>query len=212
MSETNLSLYRIETELLELLQFREDTALDQTMTVAERDETLKAADQHIAEYVARELTKADNIAAFLRECDRRADLEDEEIARLQARKRKWQAWHDRLEECTIRAMQIAGKREIDGAHNTLKLRKNPASVEILQPEMIPMEYCTQTVKIQQSVWDSVMRLLEVHNQELFLRMAECGMHGHGPEPMKREISNVLKRGDGVPGCRLKDDTVRLVIE
>src|SRR5574340_316924 len=140
MSETNLSLYRIETELLELLQFREDTALDRSITPAEREETLKAADQRIAEYVARELTKADNIAAFLRECDRRADLEDEEIARLQARKRKWQAWHDRLEECTIRAMQIAGKKEIDGAHNTLKLRKNPASVDVMQPDLVPASY------------------------------------------------------------------------
>lgn len=200
MSETNLSLYRIETELLELLQFREDTALDQTITPAERDETLKATDQRIAEYVSQRVPKVDNIAGMLREFDRRADLEDEEIARLQARKRKWQAWHDRLEEYTIRAMQIAGKKEIDGAHNTLKLRKNPASVEIAQEALIPREYIRSKVTIKADLWDRLVR----QHPELIGSAHE--------EPAKSEIREALKRGDGVPGCRLVDDKVRLVIE
>jgi len=211
-SEQNLSLYRIETELLDLMRFRESVAEDAEMTPDEQKASLDAIDNQITIYVTREVAKVDGIAAYLRECKTRAAVLNAEAMRILDQATAWAARGDRLQAVTLRVMQQTGATQLDGANSTFKVKKNPPSVDVAQPELVPPEY----VKFSITMTLALSKRLVEH-----LRKSEEGGRILGEfeltkrtatEPIKSQIASELKAGVGVPGCRLVDDKVRLVGE
>lgn len=201
MSSANLSLYQIETELLDLLRFREDTVTDADMTPAEQAETLATVDRQIEEYIKREVKKADGIASYLRECETRAEALKAEAKRLKERADAWEQRHDRIKSGVLRVMQLMGFKKIEGQQSTLAIRKNPASVDIRQPELVPEVYQRVTVTLNASLWNQLCAA----NPGLATATVNR-------EPSKSAIKEALKRGDGVPGCELREGSVRLEVE
>jgi Siphovirus Gp157 len=207
----NLSLYQIETELLDLMRYRESVAEDAELTPQDQKASLEAIDQQIAEYVMREIAKVDGIAAYLRECAARAVIIEEEADRLHKLAKAWFARHDRLEAITLRVMQQTGATLLEGRTSTFKVRKNPPSVEVAQPDLVPLDYRRITVTMTAGLWSRLISVLVSDRGAPVLADLLACQKTNG-EPIKTEIGKELKQGVGVPGCRLVDDKVRLVVE
>lgn len=235
-----MSLFKIEAELLQLMQLREETAADADMTPAEIAESMKAIDQAIEEYVKREVQKADGIAAYLRECEARAETLAKEAKRLMATAAAWDKRRELVENVTRAAMQSMGKKLIEGGNSTLKLAKNPASVEVVQPDLVPDDYMRIKVTMTRALRGRILARLfgDKASVSLFQELMECS--ASDPEPMKTLIKEELKqpcpnckgqwdqmKGQstasvcgvcggsgilGVPGCRLVNDRMRLEIK
>lgn len=209
----NLSLYGIETQLMELLQFRESVAEDPDMMPAEIEDSLTACDRQIEEYVRARIHKVDGVAAYLRECRKHAEALAEEAKRITAWSKAWKAREERLERVAIAAMQSFEKTRIEGQHSILTLRKNPPSTNVRQPDLVPAEYIRLTIKISKALLDRIQTLLMKTDQGgmLFSELLDVRADA------KEEISNSkilaeLKAGGSVPGCDLVRDKVRLEVK
>jgi transcriptional regulator len=213
MSTTNLSLYNIETELLDLLRWREELIENREMTPEEMNATLRACDDQIREYVTREVQKADGIAAYLRECESRVATLKAEAKRVKELADVWQTRHDRLEDLTRGIMQQIGKKVIEGARSTLKLAKNPVSVEVAQPDLVPSPYQRVEVKLTLDLWTRItarVMTTEKKGDEMLAEVLDTKVSA--PEPILSRIKEELKAGVGVPGCRLANENFRLEIK
>lgn len=202
----NLTLYGIETQLLELLNFRESIESDPDMTPQEQQESLKACDESIAEYIRAEVKKADGIALYLREFEMRAEALEIESKRLQRKADDWWRRHENLTNMVVDVMKATKQTRIDGRHSVLQLKKNPPSVEVAQPDMVPGDMQRVTVKMTMAQWQQTVAAMPM---ALAIELTGCAAP---PEPMKTEIAKRLKEGDGVPGCRLRTDGVRLEVK
>ena len=217
MTTPNLTLYGIETQILELMSYRDEVALDPDITPADQAETLKAIDLQIAEYVKAEVQKVDGVAAMLREFEKRAETLKDEAKRINNRAIAWQRRHDSVEELVKGVLSLLpeGKRKIEGKTSTLALRKSPASVEVPQPELLPAEY--QRVKVTMTVylWNRVKDMLfnlRGNDSVVAVAMDLLDCKASEPEPMKPEIAAELKAKRGVPGARLVEDKCWLKVD
>jgi hypothetical protein len=207
----NLSLYQIETELLDLMRYRESVAEDAELTPQDQKASLEAIDKQIAEYVMREIAKVDGIAAYLRECAARAVIHEEEADRLHELAKAWFARHDRLEAITLRVMQQTGATLLEGRTSTFKVKRNPPSVDVAQPDLVPLDYRRITVTMNAGLWNRLISVLvSERGAPVLADLLACKKTND--EPVKTEIGKELKQGISVPGCRLLDDKVRLVVE
>ncbi len=200
----NLSLYGIETQLLELLNFRDSVLDDPDMTAEEQKLSLEACDLQIAEYVRAEVKKVDGVAAYLREFEARAEALKAEAERCRAMAKAWEKRRENLTNMVIGVMQETHTTRIDGRHSVLNLRKNPPSVEVAQPDLVPHELQRRTLALTEQVYQAILN--GPMGTLLLTAIAK------DPEPMKAEILKRLKEGDGVPGCRLRTDGVRLEVK
>ena len=133
MSNSDLTLYNIESELAQLVSLREE--------MAESGEDTAAVDQQIAEYAAREITKVDGIRAYLRHCDFMEDGAKAEAHRLQELASLWAARKARLGAIVLRVMQDNGLTRLEGRTGTLAVRANPPKVEVQEDlDLLPVEY------------------------------------------------------------------------
>lgn len=212
----NLTLYAIQTELIELMEYREEVAGEVRVTEADKQEqaeALKAIDQSIAEYVKREVTKVDNTVGFLRECQARQKALKEEEQRIAALRKRWEDREERvkkyvaevlaiqlLPETIVEAKQNQVLRRLNGRVNELKLCKSPASVEVTDESLLPDELVTITATMPLSEWRDVEVVLP--------EGTACTFQA---DPDKRAIAAELKRGEPVPGARLINDNVHLRI-
>lgn len=212
MSAPNLSLYNIRTELLELLRYREEIASDPDMTPQEMQTSLEICDDRIREYVTGEIAKVDGIAAYFRECDARQEALRAEAKRILAQADIWEQRGKRLNQITLRVMQQTGATHLEGATSTFKVRKNPPSLDVAQPELVPAPYQRRQVTLTTALWDRLLAHLFAtpKGATLFVELQECKISE--PEAMKDAIKKELKAGVGVPGCRMREDSVRLVVE
>lgn len=199
MSTQNLSLYNLEATLMRLMFEREELAVD-GLSVIEKD-------IEIREFISKEIRKVDGVAFYLREFQARAAAAKAEKERNRDREHMWEARHERLETLVKSVMLMSGKARLDGDSNTLRLVKCPASVEITQPELVPIDFERITVTMPHALWDRLQNEAS----------AECRMwikaeSAEKCEPSKSKIAEALKRGDGVPGCSLVTDKMSLRVE
>lgn len=214
MISPRLSLYNIEAELSQLYAFREETASDADMTPQEQTASVRAIDLQIDEYVSRELTKADGIAANLGEFGIRAETCRAKAKHETERAKMWEARIEHLEAATLRALlsRPDGKRRIETASATLKIAKNPPSVEVYDKGQIPKPYLRRQVTLNADLYDRIAAHLmgSATGAPLFSELLDAKTTE--PEPMRSEIGKELKAGVAVAGCKLIDDRVRLVVE
>jgi hypothetical protein len=233
MTAPNLTLYGIESVLLELLTFRESIEQDPDMTPDEQRESLAACDQQIREYVTAEIRKVDRVAHNLREFERRAEIDRAEAKRILDRARQWEARHDRLEALVKDVMLVTGNRKLEGQHNTLRIQDSPASVDCRQPDLVPERLQRVTVTMPFDLWATLMALsLNPQVAEVMIRLMDC--KHTDPEPIKSAIAEELKcpacrnlkakrekcaecggtglSKQGVPGCVLVQNSVSLRVE
>lgn len=189
----NLTLYNIETELMELMTFRDSLFEDPDITPQERDESVKAIEKRIREYVLVEVKKVDGIAHYLREFEARAAVYTSEIERLQQRKKIEEDRRKRLGDMVLEIMLQTGQQKLEGKHSTFKLVKNPPSVDVFQPGLVPDNYQRLTVTMSPDTWNAVKKavLRNPAPGTLAVALMECKVSE--PEVEKRKIAEELKQ-------------------
>ena len=207
-----MTLFGIETTLFDLLEEREQ-AINMNRA-APTDEWVTDVDARIETYIKAELRKVDGIAKMLKEFEARALAAKEEAQRISRIADLWEARRERLKAITTETMIAAGKTELHGAVETLSLRKCPPSVEIAQPELVPGEY----LRVELSMTMDIFRLIESalaqgwKDSSVLAEFRASSNPARPPREMKREIATALKGGGGVPGCRLVEDKLTLVVK
>lgn len=210
MSTTSLSLFNIESEILNLMLAREALVEnDDDLSDAEQKEAITNLDIQIREKLSSDLraNKIDGVAFWFRECWARAEAAGEELTRIQDRKRLWEHRAERFEKYVRDVMLITGQTRLEGNANTIKLAKNPPSVEIAQIDLVPAEYVKNSKTLDCKTWAQIYEALPPDLRIKFV----AGVLGK-PEPIKTAIKEALKRGDGVPGCRMVTDKMRVDVE
>jgi hypothetical protein len=207
MSTTDLSLYQIEAEILNLMLIREALTEDADADPKEIEHDLAVIDGKIQECISSDvrLNKVDGVAYYCREFRARAEAAKEEKKRLALREQLWETRAERFEEYVKNVMLMTGQPRLEGRANTLKLVKNPPSVEIGQSELVPEEYQMVEVRMPLEIW----RVLHAY---LYDQDIDTGPLSIKPSVSKSKIAEALKRGDGVPGCSLVKDKMRLEVE
>jgi Siphovirus Gp157 len=211
MTAPNLTLYGIETQLLELFAYRDEVAGEVRVTeadLAEQREALKAIDHSIAEYIRLEVAKVDNVAAFIRECRARAAALKSEEQRLASMRRALEEREEFVKSRIAEAMAldvnpltIANAKQnnvlkrFHGRIAQLKLCKSPESVDITDESLVPSEYKNVTVTMPASVWADI-------------KMQVPGFRGV-EQISKSEIAKALKADEPVPGARLITDALHV---
>jgi len=190
-----VSLWNIETALLELVAFREE---------AQTDEERQAADDQIQQYVAREVTKVDNIRAFVKHCELVANAAKEEAAVQTERQRIWEARRARVMEMARVTMEMAGLKRLEGRTGSLLRKANGGvqPVDVSNPEMLPEEYADVTVKMPLDVWTELCEAMDAMPIWESVGPA-CPASACHVAPNLTRIRETLLRGEGVPGASLR---------
>ncbi len=115
-SPARLSIFQLEAELAELMEFRENEEL----TPEER----QAVDTQIAEYISRELTKVDNLRAYMRHCQMMAEGARAEADVQLKRAISWKTRLDYLKGFCLDAMNVLGKTKLEGRTGYLLAKVN----------------------------------------------------------------------------------------
>lgn len=97
------------------------------------EEALKSVEGELTE-------KLQNITYIIRNNESDIATIDEEIKRLQARKKSLTGNIDRLKTYMLDCMKIADVKKINTSLNTWSIAKNPASVNITDESLLPKEY------------------------------------------------------------------------
>lgn len=152
-----LSLYKLDAELTDLLDLREQL-LDESLP---GDADLTGVDGAIRAYMEQLPRKVDGVAHVLRHFAEQVDFADREIKRLTERKRQAKENAQRLKDYAaavlekLPAPEDGTSRKLKGNCSTIYLKKN-GSVQplvIAQPELVPRELHTQTVTVNAATWD-----------------------------------------------------------
>lgn len=119
--------------------------------------------------------KVDGVARFLSHLKAQAKHAADEVTRLQARKARFEAAHERLSGYVMRVLEQLpepkrGNRKLDGITATLSLARCPASLRITDAARIPSEYITVIPASKQvcnsAVKDALKAGIEVPGAEL----------------------------------------------
>ena len=123
------SLFDISQRYINILELCENPEITPEML----EEALQSMEGELTE-------KLENIVAFIRSLEGDVTVIDNEVARLQARKKtinnKISSLKDYMENC-LRMLEL---RKVKTSLNTISIQKNPPSIEILDETLIPEEF------------------------------------------------------------------------
>jgi len=143
----NESLMAIEERLQMLLDSEE--FIDPADPNADKLRAMVA--EEIAATLEAELTKVDGVANYLTWLETHEEFCGREIARLAARKAKFEKRRERVEGMVIGLLREHKERRLEGHTTFLALRKNPPSVEIVNEDEIPNEYKTAVITSEMQI-------------------------------------------------------------
>lgn len=126
---TNLTLYAIADNFLADIRKMEEADLDdQTFS-----DTLEAISGDLEE-------KAKAVAMFARNLEASAEAIKQAEKQMADRRKALENKADKVRQYLLDNMLKTGISKIDCPYFSLSIRKNPPAVEIIQQDMIPMEY------------------------------------------------------------------------
>lgn len=126
---TNLTLYAIADNFLADIRKMEEADLDD-QTFAD---TLEAISGDLEE-------KAKAVAMFARNLEASAEAIKQAEKQMSDRRKALENKADKVRQYLLENMLKTGISKIDCPYFSLSVRKNPPAVEIIQQDMIPMEY------------------------------------------------------------------------
>lgn len=188
-----LSLWTIENALVELIQAREEVT---------KPEEIEQVERALQEYIRAEVAKVDRIVGFMRHAGMMAATAREESNRLAERARIWERRVERVRTLVQDVMEQAGKKRLEGEHNTLKIQGNGglAPLVITDEAQVPEEYCKYVGWVTGDVWRHFKAWLMVHARPDQFRM-------------DRTVDNdAVRRNLPVPGAHLAERGKHLRVE
>jgi hypothetical protein len=157
--------------------------------------------------------KRDGIAHVILRFDSEAEFTSSEIARLTARKQRFERGAERLRayvQNVIEGLGVDDKgkfRRLEGNVSTLSLKKCPASVQIQDEALIPLDYKRCTVTLPAKLMERVLEALdlELHTEvEPYAQKASASID-------KKAVKEAIDSKVEVAGASLKTDKTRLDI-
>ena len=136
--EKSISLYEMTKDLIELI---------------ETEEINEEAKEEIMEAIKLQIeNKAENIIAVIRNYESRIEAVKNEEKRLAEYRKSEEKKLERLKEYTITCMEMLDHKKLDTNLGRISLRKKPASLNIVDEDLIPNEYkeIVQTIKIDKA--------------------------------------------------------------
>ena len=165
-SAGTLTLFQVEQSLVLLAESAEEEGLTPEL------------EQALIRYVEGAIEKRDRVAEFILFCEGMADLAKSEVKRLQARQKHFEATAERVSSMVMRVLDFLGVAKLEGRTHTLKKRKCPASVKIIDEEKIAPDYKRITVTLPMAEWQRLVKavpeesrkdlLASIRKQELAL--------------------------------------------
>jgi hypothetical protein len=138
------TLFQIEESLVLLAESAEEEGLTPEIERA------------LTVYLEGAAEKRDRVADFIHFCEGMAELAKAEGKRLQARQKHFEATAERVSAMVLRVLDYLGVKKLEGRTNTLKKRKCPASVKIIDEAKVPAEYKHITVTLPLPQWQGLL--------------------------------------------------------
>ena len=198
------TVYDVEDHLL---------ALANTVDLVEESEARAAILAEIGQQVRLARDKRDRAVAFLRHCAEQQRFADEEVERIESRKRHIARVQGELEAYLVRVVdQFAtpdrkGIKRLDGNVSTMRIQKNPDSAVVIDPELVPLTYKDVAVTLPAYVWEAMLQCLSKEERAEFERWVKRTEF----RPDKKALAGELKAGREIPGADLHVGEYRLVV-
>jgi hypothetical protein len=138
------TLFQIEESLMLLALSAEEEGLTPEIETA------------LTAYLQGAAEKRDRVAEFIHFCEAMAELAKVEVKRLQARQKHFEATAERVSCMVLRVLDWLGVKKLEGRTNTLKKRKCPPSVNVIDEQKIPAEYKRVTVTLPLRQWHELL--------------------------------------------------------
>lgn len=138
MSES-LTLYDLETGLAEAAE----RVFELQAQPTQNPEDIEQALQILEEYITESAHKRNKVGKFLETLTATSVSIDDEIERLQARKKRILKTHEQMCNYILFIMGKIGVSKLESDLFSFKARKNPPSVTITDPVALPPEYLRQ---------------------------------------------------------------------
>ena len=139
-----LTLFQVEQSLALLAESAEEEGLTPEL------------EQALIRYMEGAVEKRDRVAEFILFCEGMADLAKAEVKRLQARQKHFEATAERVSTMVLRVLDFLAVSKLEGRTHTLKKRKCPASVKVVEEEKIPPAYKRITVTLPMTEWQKLL--------------------------------------------------------
>ena len=138
------TLFQIEESLVLLAESAEEEGLTPEIETA------------LTAYLEGAVEKRDRVAEFIHFCEAMAELAKAEVKRLQARQKHFEATAERVSGMVLHVLDWLRVKKLEGRTNTLKKRKCPPSVNVLDEQKIPAEYKRVTVTLPLPKWQELL--------------------------------------------------------
>jgi hypothetical protein len=138
------TLFQIEESLVLLAESAEEEGLTPEIETA------------LTAYLEGAVEKRDRVAEFIHFCEGMAELAKAEVKRLQARQKHFEATADRVSSMVLHVLDWLRVKKLEGRMNTLKKRKCPPSVNVIDEQKIPEEYKRVTVTLPLPQWQELL--------------------------------------------------------
>ena len=138
------TLFQIEESLALLAESAEEEGLTPEIEAA------------LTAYLEGAVEKRDRVAEFIHFCEAMAELAKAEVKRLQARQKHFEATAERVSDMVLRVLDWLAVTKLEGRTNTLKKRKCPPSVNVIDEQKIPTEYKRVTVTLPLPQWQELL--------------------------------------------------------
>lgn len=204
-----LSLFAIESELLGLIDQREDALERLAAATASPElpgvenytpaitEELAVVDGLIRDYLKREVKKVDSIAFCVKEFEARAEARKAEAERMKASADRDAETAKRIKEMVLQVMQEFGEKKLPGRLFTITRQGNGGvqALTIAQPDLVPDAFKRVLVSMPLIFW------AELTAQRPGLTSAATI---NRLEPNTEAIRESLLNDQGVMGCKLEE--------
>jgi hypothetical protein len=138
------TLFQIEESLVLLAESAEEEGLTPEIETA------------LTAYLEGAVEKRDRVAEFIHFCDAMAELAKAEVKRLQARQKHFEATAERVSGMVLHVLDWLRVKKLEGRTNTLKKRKCPPSVNVIDEQKIPAEYKRVTITLPLPQWQELL--------------------------------------------------------
>jgi hypothetical protein len=138
------TLFQIEESLMLLAESAEEEGLTPEIETA------------LTAYLEGAVEKRDRVAEFIHFCEAMAELAKAEVKRLQARQKHFEATAERVSSMVLHVLDWLRVKKLEGRTNTLKKRKCPPSVNVIDEQKIPAEYKRVTVTLPLPQWQELL--------------------------------------------------------
>jgi hypothetical protein len=198
------TLYELEDNL---------QALVNSIDLAEEPSSRESILEEIGQALRKTREKRDAVVAFLRHCDLQQEFADAEVARIQKRK----AFIARVQqELQIRAIEVIeqfavpdrnGAKRLEGNHSSMRIQKNPDSVIVADPNLVPPAFKHALVTMPAHVWEALLQCLDSEERQALEPLIDKLEF----KPDKKAIRAEIKSGTDIPGADLRFGEWRLVL-